>query len=1680
LLPFLLGCLICAVLLVCLADKAPSAHASPLARPLSDIISDAIEITHTSATTHEMQVWGDGNITRQFISYDGNPAGRNQVDQDGNDPEATMIAIMFDQHSATGNVVDVGAQGEFAPVTPITLFTAPDNTYPGYSEDSQVVYASGVLSYQVEQRTFATTTNNCVIMELDVRNVGGVMLTNGKLLYMVDVDAAHYEYSDMSYYDPERRLLYSTDYNSSSELAGFAMGISLLEGSWRGYGAVGDSYPSSDIDLRSEMLTPTNSITNGYNNVLWLVTDIPDLDPDQTTMMAFGLCAKNAPSEDQSAASMKESFDKQASLSVLKTATPAAGNSVLAGEPITYRVTISNSGYRYVDNIVLTDVVPMGTDLITYGVSQGAIVAAERVVTATVGRLYPASDTVTVTLAVAPPLTSTDGQVITNQAFIKSEPIIKSTNRVTHRIRLPVYTPILTLTKGIDTHWAKRIKLTFTNTARAGDLKDFPVLVMLDSSRIDYAQTQDAGQDLRFVDADGETVLPHEIEEWNEYGTSYVWVKVPQIDGGSNSDHIWMYYGNPIASDSQVPENVWDASYRGVWHLGEAGDGSPAEYIDSTSNNNHGQGGGGNADQLPTQDTGAIGYGQDFGVGQTITTTEDFIDCGSDSSLDILDEVAVSAWVSVRDPSSTHDNGYRRIVSKKPEWYQDGYGMEINPAEGYLTMLGGGRDLGRAENINWDTNWHYLAGTISGTTATLYFDGVDRTDNSTVDSPSVSTETLRIGALGETERDYFYGVIDEVRVADTARSSDWISAQYESMIDRFITYGSQEDAEAVSGPLIFGAPFTYTITVTNTGRVSATNVVVTDSLPGGARYISGGTLVGGDTVSWTLPAVPVHESVEALFTVSACQSMLLNKDYRVVTSTEGVDSASGRPLLTFLEPPTLTAAFVRSPTTPTVSSSVAFTSASATNGGPIVDWAWDFGDGHADRGFTTNHSYTSTGIYTVRLTITDTCGFADTTTDTLRIYAPDLNLAKTAAHSSPLQPGDLITYTIVVSNSGRGDAAGVAISDTTPLHSNFVADSVSLSPLGAGAVGTEPPLLARDVYIGAGERVTVTFAVTISAPLSVGTMIINTAAVTSTEVLTSSTDTVTSAVTGADLSIAKNSSPKPAVPGEAITYTITVSNPGKSHVADVIVADDFPVDIVDISWVCGGSSGGFCAASGDGDIRDAITLPVGSAVTYIASGNLITSAADTLVNTATVSVPVGVTDLITINNRAVDVNNLASLESDLAIAKLSSPDPVARGEILTYTLIYTNHGPFDAEFVAITDTLPADVAYGGVVRSLLPPPTQAGQRIAWRVPELTAGASGSVIFTVTVNAETGTSITNSVVITSATRDPNLDDNENQEVTTIRVPPVIAKEAIDLNGFPLYPRDEIEYQVGLTNVSSYEQREVLIADPMPANTTLVPGSLVCSPGATCRVIRDNISATMGVVRPCDFGGMVVASVNVLSPGDVLTLTFRVLVDDGVSTIGENVAVAEVQGENPRESEPVYPPGGGLVESGLVVFKEARDLNGTPLHAGEIIKYDIAVTNTNATYVQHNVVISDPMPTGVTLLTGSVTCSSGATCSESDGVITATVGSLSSGDALTLTFHVTIDEDVPLGGNMATVRSDDQNERETDLVYPPGSEIPITFIYLPIVARNWGVGPFIYLPFVARGYPDNSGGSSMLRR
>ncbi len=352
-----------------------------------------------------------------------------------------------------------------------------------------------------------------------------------------------------------------------------------------------------------------------------------------------------------------------------------------------------------------------------------------------------------------------------------------------------------------DTAWSERKQITFTGNAFAGaqNLSDFPVLLTLNSSNTDYLQTRDAGEDLRFFDADG-TPLAYEIEKWDETGDSYVWVKVPQIDT-SGSDSIWMYYGNATAVAGADPTAVWSGNgFRAVYHMSDTG----TSVGDSTSNAF-----GGSATNGAAGTTGIIGGGFAF------DGADDYVNLGTNRPLlNNTSYVALSAWVNTAtDPlvdgtviAASRDNGGIPTGNSRAQLRIANDNIEV-------VARSTDDDLDKATVITTDTplgaGWHYIAATIDFSTNAIriYLDGVEDANTSGIANflnsatPNTNSDSVAIGSNDDGGSSFFHGGMDEARISIAARSAAWIQAEYLTMTNAFLSVGAAQTATGSSGVL---------------------------------------------------------------------------------------------------------------------------------------------------------------------------------------------------------------------------------------------------------------------------------------------------------------------------------------------------------------------------------------------------------------------------------------------------------------------------------------------------------------------------------------------------------------------------------------------------------------------------------------------------------------------------------------------------------------------------------------------------------------------------------------------------------------------------------------------------------------------------------------------------------------
>ncbi|MDH4222275.1 MAG: DUF2341 domain-containing protein [candidate division Zixibacteria bacterium] len=106
--------------------------------------------------------------------------------------------------------------------------------------------------------------------------------------------------------------------------------------------------------------------------------------------------------------------------------------------------------------------------------------------------------------------------------------------------------------------WYYRNAVRVYNTGNIDSLSNYQVNIKLDSTNFDFSKAQSKGEDIRFTESDGLTLIDHWTEYWEDAAeSSSVWLKIPQIPA-LDSIIVYIYYGNPIADDSSDGEATFE------------------------------------------------------------------------------------------------------------------------------------------------------------------------------------------------------------------------------------------------------------------------------------------------------------------------------------------------------------------------------------------------------------------------------------------------------------------------------------------------------------------------------------------------------------------------------------------------------------------------------------------------------------------------------------------------------------------------------------------------------------------------------------------------------------------------------------------------------------------------------------------------------------------------------------------------------------------------------------------------------------------------------------------------------------------------------------------------------------------------------------------------------------------
>jgi uncharacterized repeat protein (TIGR01451 family) len=621
---------------------------------------------------------------------------------------------------------------------------------------------------------------------------------------------------------------------------------------------------------------------------------------------------------------------------------------------------------------------------------------------------------------------------------------------------------------------------------------------------------------------------------------------------------------------------------------------------------------------------------------------------------------------------------------------------------------------------------------------------------------------------------------------------------------------------------------------------------------------------------------------------------------------------------------------------------------------------------------------------------------SDTETTTVNTSA-DLLLSKTDT-PDPVNAGSNLSYQITITNNGPSNAASASFTDTLPAGTTFVSLSTtgpwSCTTPAVGATGTvtctNPSFLVTVDFF--------TLVVQVTQNVTAGTVLSNTAAISSATPDPNSgnnSDTATTTVsTASDMQITKVDTPDPVTAGSNITYTINVNNAGPSDASGVTFTDTIPANTTFVSltsfadFSCttpavGGTGLITCTkpstflASSSGNFTLVVQVDAGAP-----SGTVIT-------NTATIASTT--TETNAANNSATATTTVGSGSADVFVTKTDSPDPVVAGTSLTYTITVTNAGPSAATTVALSDTLPTGTTFVSL--------TAPG---GWTCSTPAAGGTGAIncsiaslsvtsaVFTLVVDVDpalaTGTVLSNTSTVSTATTDPNGANNSDTEATTVTASADLQVTKTDTPD-PVTAGTVIQYTITVTNAGPSAALNATFTDTLPAGTTFA--SFVPAAGWTCTVPPG--------IPPITSIACTNAS---LAPGATSIFSLGVTVDPAATdgTVLTNTATVGTTTTDPN-------PDNNTATAATTVGVGSADLGVTktdtpdPVNAGSDITYTITVANAGPTNAA-SVSLSDTLPANTTFV--SLTSPAGWSCISpavgAAGTVTCTNASLAPGNAV----------------------------------------------------------------------------------
>ena len=493
-----------------------------------------------------------------------------------------------------------------------------------------------------------------------------------------------------------------------------------------------------------------------------------------------------------------------------------------------------------------------------------------------------------------------------------------------------------------------------------------------------------------------------------------------------------------------------------------------------------------------------------------------------------------------------------------------------------------------------------------------------------------------------------------------------------------------------------------------------------------------------------------------------------------------------------------------------------------------------------------------TGSATVSSSVLDPIPANNTAVVTTIVGTSGPNLSVTnVASPNPVQAGNNITYTQVVTNTGSSAITNGTFTEATPANTTFVSIT---PPAGWICIGF-PASPCTAASVGAGASGSFAAVYRVNAGTAAGTVISDTVTVNASNQSfgpnsATATDVVATAAQ-ADVTLSTVATPGTVYAGNNITYTQTVTNNGPAAATGVAFSEATPTNttfqsvLAPAGWICTTPAVG---GTGTVNCTDGSSLSSASSADIVVVVNVpSTVAIGTITATSTVSATTS--DPNNANN-STTVSTSVNAICDLSVTNGGAPSPVAAGSTITYTQVITNLGPSSCSAGTLSEATPNNSTFVSVAvanssgASWSCPNTAP---IACSASTVPPGSSATVTAIYRVNAGTagGTIIADTVSVATTTRDTNAANNS----ATVNIPVASGTQA-DLSVTnvgspnPVTAGNNITYTQSVTNAGQATANAPVLSETLPAGTTVV--SLSGPAGWNCSLVTLKCTDTANMV------------------------------------------------------------------------------------------------------------------------------------------------------------------------------------------------------------------------------------------